>query len=537
MIRAPFAVVVVVALTGCSGGSDGGGSAAGGSGGVGGALGAGGSDAGSENPADYLERPLRDQVTALESGAITSAGLTQAYLSAIDAKDRGSDGIHAIITVDPQAIEKASALDGQTGQGALLQGAVILVKDNIDTEGIATTAGSLAMANNVPASDAHTVARVHDAHGLMLGKTNLSEWANFRGNQATSGWSSLGGQTQNGADPAYNPCGSSSGSAAAVARGLASAALGTETDGSIVCPAAVNGVVGFKPTVGLVSRSGVIPISHTQDTVGPITRTVGDAARLLTAMAGPDPADPATDSIPSNLDLDFETPLSGATLAGKRLGVVSFVVDPAVQDLFADARAKIEAAGATLVNVFVDQSSYGSDESIVLLHEFKVDINAYLSTHSTVGQAQTLAELIAFNSDNAASVMPYFGQQLFLQAEATTGLDDPAYLSAKQSALSKAGTNGIDAVLAADNLDALIAPTGDVAWVTNYSTGDPFGDVSFISGPAAVAGYPHLTVPMGKVGTLPAGLSIFAGKWQDGEVLSHRIRLRNALNPFAVVWL
>lgn len=507
--------LATIVLAGCDGSDEPrGSSGAGGSGGSAGSAGAGGTP---ENPADYLDRPLRDQVTALESGAITSAGLTQAYLERIADRD---ETINSVLTLDPEASVKAGELDLEIGQNALLQGAVILVKDNIDTKDMATTAGSLAMQNNVPAADAFAVSRLHAENALVLGKTNLSEWANFRGAQATSGWSSLGGQTANGADPSKNPCGSSSGSGAAVAAGLASAALGTETDGSIVCPAAVNGIVGFKPTVGLVSRAGVIPISDSQDTIGPMTRTVGDAARVLSAIAGPDPADPATLAIPSGLDLDFEAALPSATLAGKRLGVVAVGVDPPVQALFDTERARIEAAGAVVIDVVLDTTSYGNDEFTVLLHEFKAGLNAYLAAHPVAGQPTTLAELIAYNEANAATVMPHFGQELFVAAEATTGLDAPSYLAAKQNAKLAAGENGIAAVLSANNLDALIAPTGDVAWTTNYATGDPFGTVTFLSRPAAVAGYPHLTLPMGAAGGLPAGLSIFAGEWQDGEVLA-----------------
>jgi amidase len=505
----------VLLLLACGSDDGGGGSGpSGGAGGTAGAAGSGGSAGATENPADYLDRPLTEQVSAIESGKITSAGLTAAYLDRIATRDAD---IHAVLLLDPDAANKAAALDAASGSGKKLSGAPILVKDNIDTQGLATTAGSLALQNNVPASDAFVVARLHAENGLMLGKTNLSEWANFRGYNATSGWSSLGAQTFNGANPDYNPCGSSSGSGAAVAAGMCSAALGTETDGSIVCPAAMNGVVGFKPTVGLVSRSGVIPISHSQDTVGPITKNVRDAARLLSVLAGPDPADPATEGIPASLSLDFETPLDGATLAGKRLGVVGVNADPAVQDVFDAARDKLAQAGAVLVNVNLDQFSFGSNELTVLLHEFKVGLNQYLAAHPQPGQPTTLAELISFNQTNAATVMPHFGQELFTSAEATTGLDAPEYLSAKQAALAATQTNGIDALLAAENLDALVAATGDTAWITDYS-GDP--QISLVSGPAAVAGYPHLTVPMGEVGGLPVGLSFFGGAWTDAEILA-----------------
>lgn len=472
-----------------------------------------------EKPEDYLDRSLRDQVAAMEAGKITSAGLTKAYLARIDTRDKGEHGTHAIIVIDSEALQHAAALDGTRGAKALLQGAAILVKDNIDTQGIATTAGSLAMANNIPASDAFVVRRLHDAHALMFGKTNLSEWANFRGNKATSGWSSLGGQTFNGANTAYNPCGSSSGSAAAVAAGLASAALGSETDGSIVCPASVNGVVGFKPTVGLVSRAGVIPISHTLDTVGPLTRTVADAARLMSALAGPDPKDQATQTIPQGMSLDFEAPLGNATLQGKRLGVVSCPVFPAnVMTVFNAERTRLQNAGAVLIDLPCGTtSSWGPDEYTVMTYEFKVGINAYLAAHARTGQANTLQELIDFNKANAATVMPYFGQEVFLDAQATTGLDAPAYLTAKQNMHDKTDTNGISAALAAKSLDALISPTASQAWITNYTT----GDLAVVSSslPAA-AGFPHLTVPMGTTNGLPVGMSFFGRAWDDAKILA-----------------
>jgi amidase len=469
------------------------------------------------DPADFLDRSLRDQVAAMETTALSCKGLSEAYGKRIDERD---PAIHAVIARDPKAASTAATLDASRGGGALLQCAVMLVKDNVDTAGLETTAGSLALADNVPAADATVVERLRAAHALVLGKTNLSEWANFRGYGSTSGWSSVGGQTNNGFDPAYNPCGSSSGSGAAVAAGLASAALGTETDGSIVCPSSINGIVGFKPTVGLVSRYGVVPISHTQDTVGPMAKNVGDAARLLTAIAGKDSHDPATDAIPSDMDLDFEKALAGASLEGKRLGVVDTLMgyDAALDGVFNAQLARIEAAGAMLVHVMLPRGSmYGNAELTVLLYEFKADLNAYLAAHPVSGQPATLAELIDFNDANAPEVMPYFGQELFVQAEATTGLDAQEYLMAKDSAHTVVA-NGIDAVLAAESLDAFVAPTTGPAFMTNYVSGDSIGGSA--SGPAAVAGYPHLTVPMGSVSGLPVGLSIFAGRWQDAKVLA-----------------
>jgi amidase len=453
-------------------------------------------------------------VPALSSGSLSSTGLTAAYLDRIAERD---PEIAAVLLENPNATAEATVLDQSPDKSGQLFGASILIKDNIDTEGIATTAGSLAMVDNVSTSDAFVMARLKAAQAVVLGKTNLSEWAAWRSYGGSNGWSSLGGQTHNGFNAAFSPCGSSSGSGAAVAAGLASAALGTDTDGSIVCPATVNGIVGFRPTVGLVSRAGVIPISSSQDTIGPMTKTVRDSARLLSVIAGADPADPATANIPAGMSLDFEAALDGASLAGKRFGVVSLSVSSAESQLFAETKAKLVAAGAILVEVDLDQTSFLGDERTLMRHEFKVGINAYLAAHPVPGQPGTLAELIQYNQDHAAQVMPYAGQELFIESEATTGLDSPIYLAAKASAQSATRENGIDLALASENLHALIAPTGSAAWVTN-PTGDP--PFSLISSPAAVAGYPHVTVPMGLANGLPVGLSIFASAWQDAEILA-----------------
>ena len=450
-----------------------------------------------------LDRPLTEQVAAMERGAFTSGALVAGYLARIQARDTGAGGIHAVLLTDPAATTRAVELDRARGRGALLQGAAILVKDNIDTQGLATTAGSLALARNVPARDAFVVRKLREAHALVLGKTNLSEWANFRSTSSTSGWSSVGGQTYMGRNPVFDPCGSSSGSGAAMAAGLASATLGTETDGSIVCPASVNGVVGFKPTVGLVSRAGVVPISASQDTVGPIARTVRDAARVLSAIAGRDPDDPATAAIPAGTSLDFEAPLRSATLAGKRLGVVVSFGFGTEGNVFDTETARMQAAGATIVNVTMDVDSWGDDELTIMLHEFKAGVGDYLAAHPVPGQPRTLAELIAFDDEHAATVMPYFGQELFLQAQATAGLTAPAYLAAKTHART-ASKGAIEATLARNHLDALIAPTMDPAWRIDYGSGDPPG-LHSASSPAAVAGCPHLTVPMGTVDGLPCG--------------------------------
>jgi amidase len=466
---------------------------------------------------DYVDRPLREQVAGIESGATTSVRLLEAYVSRVEARDRGAEATHAVIALDPEARSSATSSDSSSQGRRPLRGVPILVKDNIDTRGVATTAGSLALARNVARHDARVVERIRSAGGVILGKTNLSEWANFRGDRSTSGWSSLGGQTFNGRVPRRSPCGSSSGSAAAVAAGFASAALGTETVGSVVCPASMNGVVGFKPTVGLVSRAGVVPISASQDTVGTITHTVGDAARLLGVIAGADPNDPATLSIPEGMNLDFEAAVANATLRGKRLGVVDFGFGPAVKHAFAVQRARLEAAGATLVDVNLGPVDW-KDEMTILLHEFKIGINRYLAAHPVPGQPRTLEELIAFNEANAGTVLVRFGQELFMRAQETTGLSATEYVRARAAARSAAGPNGIDAVLAAHRLDALISPTASPAWTVSPSEGDP--ELPDASAPAAVAGYPHLTVPMGLVEGLPVGISFFAGAWHDAEVLA-----------------
>jgi amidase len=468
----------------------------------------------------WLDRPMVDQIGAMERGRISSEMLTAAYIERIAARDEGPHGTNAILATDPRALEAARAVDAARGSKARLQGAVILVKDNIDTAGLATTAGSLAMVKNVPTTDATVVAKIRAAHGVVLAKTNLSEWANFRGEKSTSGWSSLGGQTLSGANAAYNPCGSSSGSASAIARGMGSAALGTETDGSVTCPAAVQGLVGMKPTVGLVSRAGVIPISSTQDTVGPIARDVADCARLLTVIAGPDPLDEATAAIPQGLDLDFDEALDGATLDGARLGVVDTMTgyDEALDAVFRAELERLEKAGAVLVHVALPKDDTFLDAELQILKtEMKVGLDAYLASHAVEGQPRSLAELIAWNDAHADAVMPFFGQEYFVASQATTGLEDPAYVKARADTTRLTLTEGILDVRAKNDLDAFIAPTTGPAWVTDHAKGDAFGG-SATSVPA-VARAPHLTVPMGTVNGLPVGLSIFAAPFEDATVL------------------
>ena len=467
-----------------------------------------------------LDLPMRTQIQMMEAKQLASADLTAWYLERIRDRDAPMTGTHAFLRLDPMAGATASTVDAQRGTGKLLQGAVLAIKDNIDTAGLVTTGGSIALAQNVPTTDATVIAKVRAANAVIVGKANLSEWANFRGYRSTSGWSSAGGQTRHGRVSGYNPCGSSSGSAASVANGTSSASLGTETNGSIVCPAAIHSLVGFKPTVGLVSRAGVIPISHTQDTVGPITRDVGDAARLLSVIAGPDAKDPATAAIPTSLSLDFEAPLATATLAGKRIGVIrsfgSFGAD--IDTVFAAELTRMSGAGAVLVDVTLPDNTFNNDGFEVLLYEFKAGINAYLASHARAGQPGSLSELIAYNTANMPVVLAYFGQEILVEAQMRGDLDTPAYLAAKQRVRTAAADNGITAALAADNLDVLVSPTMSAPWMTNYVTGDQFGNGS--SPYPAAAGFPHLTVPMRPGSATPAGLSIMGGQWDDAEVLA-----------------
>ena len=406
----------------------------------------------------------------------------------------------------------------------------VLLKDNIETADMPTTAGSLALAENAPGRDAPLVTRLREAGAIIFGKTNLSEWANIRSSNSISGWSAVGGQTLNPYDPARTPCGSSSGSAVAVAIGLAPAAIGTETDGSITCPASVNGVVGFKPTVGLVSRTHIVPISHSQDTAGPITTTVEDAARVLTVIAGTDPLDPATAEADAHLwDADgilrtFEDQLDRGSLRGARIGVMRFLLpsySPETREVFERSLQVMRDAGAVIVDIDAppaDWRNIGTWELQVLMSELKVDLNAYLaSTDPAQVKTRTLADLIAFNTAEPRETV-LFGQELFLRAEATTGLEDPVYVNARASSLRAAGPEGIDKMMADNAVAALIAPTTSRAWTNDREDEDNMqGSASRL---AAVAGYPHLTVPMGFDRGMPVGISFMAGKWEDAKVLS-----------------
>jgi amidase len=441
--------------------------------------------------------------------------------SALDRIAELNPRLNAVIAVEPEAMDEARRLDLLRRARGPLYGMPILIKDNIETRGaLPTTAGSLALKDNVTGRDAPLVARLRAAGAVIVGKTNLSEWANIRSSNSISGWSAIGGQTRNPHALNRNPCGSSSGSGVAVAAGMAPAAIGTETDGSITCPAAVNGIVGFKPTVGLVSRTHVIPISHSQDTPGPMTRTVRDAALVLTAIAGTDPLDAGMGEA-DRRKVDYAAALSDQSLRGTRIGVMRFADGFGTDEPFEEALATLRRQGAILVDIDKgpNRGEIGSNEFKVLLTELKADMNAYLATTPATVSTRTLADVIAFNKANAATEMPLFGQDTFEQAEATKGLADPEYRKARATSLRLAGAEGIDKLLKDHKVVALVGPTMPAAWLIDSVHGDQYPGGG-AGGLAAVAGYPHLTVPMGAVKGLPVGLSFMGPKWSDALILS-----------------
>jgi amidase len=463
----------------------------------------------------------------LAAGKVSSETLVKAYLNRISMIDDAGPRLNAVLATMPDAIAVAKDRDAERKAGRLrgtLHGIPILIKDNIEAAGpVPTTAGSLALKDNVTNRDAGLVARLKAAGAIILGKTNLSEWANIRDNSSTSGWSALGGLTRNPHVLNRNTCGSSSGSGAAMAAGFAAGTIGTETDGSITCPAGINGIVGFKPTVGLVSRRHVVPISHTQDTAGPMTATVRDAAIMLTAMAGNDPADAATKEANARKQ-DYAAALSKDALRGKRLGVMRDRLgsNPAILALFERNIALMKEAGAQIIDIKDTRTGLeklGDAEFTVLLYELKADMASYLASVPNKTGPKTLGDLIAFNTANADKEMRWFGQDIFELAEAKGPLTDAAYKDALALSQRLAGPEGIDRLLAAYKVELLIGITNGPAWVTDLVNGDNFGGPAASQLPA-VAGYPHLTVPMGTVQRLPIGISFIAGKWSDSEVLN-----------------
>jgi amidase len=464
----------------------------------------------------------------MENGRIYEGLIALVYLDRIGRVDDYGPKLDAVIATASQtdlSAEGDRLYDERMAGKARgpLHGIPVLLKDNIEAAGpLATTAGSLALKDNVTNRDAFIVTRLRDAGAIILGKTNLSEWANIRSDKSTSGWSAVGGLTKNPHALDRNTCGSSSGSAAAVAASLAPLAIGTETDGSITCPAGVNGVVGFKPSVGLVSRSFIVPISHSQDTAGPITLTVRDAADVMTAIAGSDPADPATAEADAR-KTDYAAALSPDALKGKRVGVLrDRVGDRAdIAALFDAALAQMTALGATVVEIADSRKgleALDKAELEVLMTELKADMTAYLSSLPTANTPRSLAEVIAFNKAHPEE-MQWFDQALFELAETRGGLDSPAYLEARATAARLAGPEGIDRLLKAQDIDLLVGVTNGPAWTSDLKKGDTYNGPS-VSQLPAVAGYPHLTVPMGAVEGLPIGVSFIGPKWSDAGVLA-----------------
>ncbi|AOS44784.1 Glutamyl-tRNA(Gln) amidotransferase subunit A [Lacunisphaera limnophila] len=474
----------------------------------------------------HAEATIGGLQAQMASGQLTSVSLTTAYLERIAAVDRAGPTLHAIIELNPEALAIAQQLDAERQAGKVrgpLHGIPVLIKDNIATaDQMQTTAGSLALVGAKPPHDAAIVAQLRAAGAVILGKTNLSEWANFRGEKSISGWSGRGGQTRNPYALDRNTSGSSSGSAAAAAANLCVVAVGTETDGSIVSPASVCGLVGVKPTVGLVSRTGIIPISASQDTAGPMTRTVRDAALLLEAMAAVDPKDAVTATRPAGLALDFATQLKPGALKGARLGVVRgpFGLDARLQPLLEAAIERLKAAGAEVVDLG-DQPDFnraGEPEMEVLLYEYKDGLNAYFATLGPDSPIKTLADVIAFNEAQAAQELAHFGQELMVRAQAKGPLTEAAYLEARAACLKFTRTEGIDALVAKHQLDALVSITNGPAWLIDPANGDAYTGGS--SSPAAVAGYPSVTVPTGDWRGLPVGISFYGAAWTEGKLLS-----------------
>lgn len=486
------------------------------------------------SPVSALPPPLPDLESKdaailqaeMTAGRIDSALVTTVYLDRILKLDDHGPMLNAVIAIFPDAIEQARRLDAERRAGKVrgpLHGIPVLLKDNIEAAGpVPTTAGSLALKDNVTNRDAPLVARLREAGAVILGKTNLSEWANIRSGGSTSGWSAIGGLTKNPHALDRNACGSSSGSGAAVAASLAPLAVGTETDGSIICPAGVNGVVGFKPTVGLVSRTHIVPISHSQDTAGPMTQSVADAAAMLGAMAGSDPADPATAEA-DRYRADYVAALTPDALKGARIGVLrDRIGDRAdIAALFDAALEQMRAAGATIVEIADSRTGLeelGAAEFEILLTELKADMATYLASLPAASAPRTLADLIAFNKANPEELR-WFDQSLFELAETKGGLDSPAYLEAKRKAARLAGPEGVDRLLRDHRVDLLVAVSNGPAWPSDLVNGDHFTGPSASQLPA-VAGYPHLTVPMGAVEGLPIGLSFIGTKWADAKILA-----------------
>lgn len=477
--------------------------------------------------AELSATDARDQMA---SGQLTSEALTKAYLDRIATIDDAGPTLNAVIELNPKAVAEAAALDAERKAGKVrgpMHGIPILIKDNVDIVGMVNSAGSLALADNHPTADAFMVKRLRDAGAVILGKTNLSEWANFRSTRSSSGWSSRGGQTKNPYALDRNPCGSSSGTGSSIAASLAAIGIGTETDGSIICPASVNGLAGLKPTVGLVSRTGIIPISVSQDTAGPMGRNVSDVAMLLSAMAGVDAADPFGEDATGKISTDYSTFLKADALKGKRIGLVRQAMGyhPDVDAATMKAVEAIKTAGGEVIEIKIPTyNAWNDPEFQVLLYEFKDGLNSYLiksgSPHTS------LDSLIAWNKANAARAMPFFEQEIFEQAQAKGPTTDPAYIKARDTARRLAGKDGLIAALDKDKLDAVIVPSLSPAWPTDHVLGDHFVGAGY--GMAAVAGTPSITVPMGDSQGLPLGVTFMGRAYSEGELIGLAFALEQA---------
>jgi amidase len=474
---------------------------------------------------DLEEVSIVQLAEGMKSGEYTSRSIVENYLQRIGEIDRNGPTLRSVIEINPDALTIADQLDGerkQKGTRGVLHGIPVLIKDNIDTfDKMSTTAGSLALVGSRPPDDAFLVRQLRRAGMVILGKTNLSEWANIRSNHSTSGWSGRGGLTRNPYAMDRNTSGSSSGSGVAVSANLCPVAVGTETDGSIVSPSSINGIVGIKPTVGLVSRTGVIPISHTQDTPGPMARTVADATLLLEALAGMDNEDEATRSSPGRGSLDYSSALDRASLKGSRIGIVRkyFGFLPSVDAVMDEALALLKHEGATVIDP-ADIPTIGKFEDAeftVLLYELKADMNAYLSRLGSSTSIRSLKDIIEFNGRNSAKEMPFFGQETFLKAQDKGPLSSKEYVDALAKCRRLSRREGIDAVMNTFKLDALVAPTEGPAWLTDLILGDHF--IGGSSTAAAVAGYPSITVPAGFVSGLPVGISFFGKAWSERKLI------------------
>ena len=473
---------------------------------------------------EFEEVTISDLQSRMKSGELSAHSLTQTYLARIDEIDKKGPTLNSVIEANPEALAIAAALDKERqakGPRGPMHGIPVLIKENIETaDRMQTTAGSLALVGSRPAQDSGVVRKLRDAGAVVLGKTNLSEWANIRSSHSTSGWSGRGGLTRNPYALDRNACGSSSGSGAATSANLCSVAVGSETDGSIVCPSSANGIVGIKPTLGLISRAGIIPIAHSQDTAGPMARTVRDAAILLGALAGPDTRDSATAETGSKMQKDYTQFLDSNGLRGARIGVARkyFGFNDAVDELMNHLVEEIKSAGAIITDP-ADLESHGKfddTELLVLMYELKADLNAYLAARPDA-QVRSLADVIAFNEKNKDKEMPYFAQDLFLKAQEKGPLTDKEYVAALAANHSLSREHGIDGVMDKFHLDAIVAPKGGPAWITDLANGDHA--VGGSSNAAAVAGYPNINVPAGFIFGLPVGISFFGRAWSEPVLL------------------